>query len=311
MHRVSPAVPYPPGRKKAPANSGFTLAELLVGMVLGSVVLGALGGALLVSQMRVTAAVRRDLERKDALNRAVALMRSEISRASRVSIVTSGGSRDTADLCNPTSLRLSAAGVGDVCYKITTSASPLSSGYGATTDRPWSGSCLLMRQGPAYRATDGALNATGIIRQVILDDLGSCSGTPSAFGIDVTSSGATGSISRDVDITIRQSGGVVTNFSARTGANPLFAGNDMTVSVPCSDGVCHWKPSFGSASPVTSNENKNIFYFPNRRDSYQLSNPSNPSNPCTYASCTISSGAQSLQLSNVDVLVFADKEIRP
>ena len=303
-----PASRWPESQRRTAGRSGdgFTLVELLVGVALSAVVLGALGGALLVSQMKVTAAIRRDLDRRDALNRAVSLMRSEISRASRISISTVAGL--SSDLCSAPSLRLSSPGSQDICYKVSTSALAITNGYGSGTDRPWSGSCLLLRQGPRYNPSTGELDATSVVgplRQVILDDLTSCSGTPSALTMAISSNGSNASaISRDVDITIRQASGAVTSFSARTGSNVHYAGNDMTVSNICADGVCHWKPDLTGQAPTTSSQNKNIFYFPNRQETYQLSS-------CSYERCTISSGSSSQSLSNVDVLVFADQEVRP
>lgn len=288
-----------------PSSDGFTLVELLMAVVLGSLVLGALGGALLVSQMRVSTMIRRDLERKDSLNRAITLIRSEINRASSVSSSQTGGA--SWNICAAPSLRISTPGLQDICYKVTTSSLAVNSGYGSGTDRPWTGSCLLMRQGPRFDAASGQPNAASNalpIAQVILDDLaGGCSSAAFNFSIAAAPSSSGQALSRDVSITITQANGAATSFSAHTGSNPLYSGNEMNVP-SCTSGTCHWKPNFGSPAPITSADKKNIFYFKT------LYNPSDVG-PCSYASCTVRSGSDSLTLQYVDVLVFADKEIRP
>ncbi|NBO66828.1 MAG: hypothetical protein EBU88_18620, partial [Acidobacteria bacterium] len=60
------------------------MVELLVAISLGSVVLAFLGGVLLVSEMRVSARIQRNLDAKDAANRAFDLIRREANFSSRI-----------------------------------------------------------------------------------------------------------------------------------------------------------------------------------------------------------------------------------
>ena len=306
-------------------QAAFSLVELLVAVVLGSVVLGALGGALLVSEMRVSTSIRKDLEKKDALNRAMALMRQEISSAGKIYI---NPNRGDGGLCNTTGLYLwrapntRSSPDTRICYK------PLSSNDRMITvsyrsDRPWTGPCVLVRQGPPYRA-DGELDtASGQIVQVLVDNLVACSTVAAAMDTKVTSAGsvANHSTSRDVDVTINQSGGITTSFSARIASNPLYAGMDMYGDTGCVSGnICypgtnpgdtsiHFLPRMNpGANPAINGQpdRENVFYFQNARSAYTLT-------PCTYNSCLVLHGSTtaSVQLTNADVLVFADGDFRP
>jgi hypothetical protein len=55
---------------------------------------------------------------------------------------------------------------------------------------------------------------------------------------------------------------------------------------------------------------ENIFYFMHPYSEYVLSKDSNPGF-CSYAACFVKRGAYAVELSNVDALIFPDKEIRP
>ena len=310
-------------------QAAFSLVELLVAVVLGSVVLGALGGALLVSEMRVSTSIRKDLEKKDALNRAMALMRQEISSAGKISISQQSV---PGQFCSGTVLYLWRAPNTIICYK------PLRRDHGMITsaypsDRPWTGPCVLVREGPPYRA-DGELDtASGSIIQVLADNLVACSTVRDAMDMKVTNVGSVGtySTSRDVDVTINQSGGIATSFSARIASNPLYAGMDMyedTNSCPSGGNICydgpnskHFRPTMlatgGSSvtgSSVNGDPNKeNVFYFKFGADSYTLHYPASNTKPCSYDKCLVRlSGTNTfVELTYADVLVFADRDIRP
>jgi hypothetical protein len=131
-----------------------------------------------------------------------------------------------------------------------------------------------------------------------------------------------------VDVTINQAGGITTTFSARTASNPLNAGIDMYFNPSCSaqsttcysgTNSAHYVPGIEGATgsvvtPPSQSNKENIFYFRNARSFYTLQYSStNPNNPCTYENCYVllNSTNASVQLSNVDVLVFADQELRP
>jgi prepilin-type N-terminal cleavage/methylation domain-containing protein len=286
-------------------QSGFTLVELLVGVVLGSLVLGALGGVVLVSQMRVSASIRRDLASKDALNRAVALIRSDIGAGSQVQVTT-----PTHIFC-PRGLYITRPGYRYLCYRSFSTASFAASSYSGASDRPWTGGCLLSRDGPMYKTagTDaGELDATAVATQVILDDLqivnGSCLG---AFSISASGGTTAG---RDVDVTIRQTIDPanptrITTFSARSVYNPLYMrgdyaqGDTSRLTGVCVSGVRHI--AFPPSSTAFDQTCRNFYYFPNAFSTYTIQTG------CSYATCTVNGTA----LPYADLLVFADREIRP
>jgi prepilin-type N-terminal cleavage/methylation domain-containing protein len=305
-------------------QAAFSLVELLVAVVLGSVVLGALGGALLVSEMRVSTSIRKDLEKKDALNRAMALMRQEISSAGKISI----NIRRRGRLCDRTGLILWRAPDTEICYKpLASDDTSITGAY--PSDRPWTGPCVLVREGPPYTA-DGELDtASDPIVQVLVDNLVACGTMADAMDIKVTNVGPSPiySISRDVDVTINQSGGIATSFSARIASNPLYAANDMygdTLSACPSGNICydgpnskHFRPRFNTSGVtndiVRGDPNKeNVFYFKLGADAYTLRDPLDSTKPCSYNRCAVwLNGTQYAHLTNADVLVFADRDLRP
>ena len=310
-------------------GGAYTLVELLVGVALGSIVLGALGGALLVSTTKVSRTINTDLNSKDSLNRAVALMRDEISSAGIIltnySVPTGQG--NACQGSNQLYLRRAPGTV--ICYNsFAINSRSVTPAVPATGDRPWSGPCALVRNGPAYKANGDLDTSQQNITQVVLDGLVSCSPASAALALSVTDSGVSGSpISRDVDVTINQSNGITTKFSARSASNPLNAGIDMYPSSSCSGsvaGVSSWRCSSENANDLhfmpamnttgaTSRDKENIFYFKSAFSAYTLRRTASDTNPCTYENCYVllNSTNASVQLSYVDVLVFADQELRP
>jgi type II secretory pathway component PulJ len=320
-------------RPAATAQRGgaYTLVELLVGVALGSIVLGALGGALLVSTTKVSRTINTDLNSKDSLNRAVALMRDEISNAGIIltnySVPTGQG--NACQGSNQLYLRRAPNTV--ICYNsLAINSRSVTPAVPATGDRPWSGPCALVRNGPAYTANGDLDTSRQNITQVVLDRLVGCSPASAALALSVTGSGVSGSpISRDVDVTINQANGITTKFSARSASNPLNAGNDLYSScsgsgaaVPlCSESPNerHFMPTMNTtgatcASTDCKPDKENIFYFKSPLSAYTLQSSSTSNDPCTRDSCYVllNSTNASVQLnSNVDVLVFADQELRP
>jgi hypothetical protein len=55
---------------------------------------------------------------------------------------------------------------------------------------------------------------------------------------------------------------------------------------------------------------ENIFYFQHPLSEYTLRETSG-SGSCTYANCYVERGGFSVEMTNVDALIFADQEIRP
>jgi hypothetical protein len=189
---------------------------------------------------------------------------------------------------------------------------------------------VLVREGPPYTA-DGELDtASDPIVQVLVDNLVACGTMADAMDIKVTNVGPSPnySISRDVDVTINQSGGIATSFSARIASNPLYAANDMygdTLSACPSGIICydgpnskHFRPTMATTGVTTSSgvgdpNKENVFYFKFRADDYILEDPADRTKPCSYTSCIVKLKNTSTYavLSNADVLVFADRDLRP
>lgn len=280
-------------------SEAFTLPELLVGVVLGAVVLAALGGTVLVSQMRISTKIRTDIERRDALNRAIALMRSEIGAADRILIDS-----NELNYCKKPNLYLEffrGQGKVSVCYNVQPKASILRA---FRSDWPWVGECLLVRQGAVYSPNTGLLNtASNDVPQVVLDNMSSCSAGSTSLIVTPGQVAAGGSVLRDVDIEIRQVTGLNTTFSARVGSNPLFS--SLTASPSNQVGpVCSWN----SPQPEESMPKdciSNVYYFPKGYSSYQFQDD------CTYSNCVVTDASGPKTYNKVDVLVFTDREIRP
>jgi hypothetical protein len=65
---------------------------------------------------------------------------------------------------------------------------------------------------------------------------------------------------------------------------------------------------------VQGDPNKeNVFYFKFGADSYTLHYPADNDKACSYSKCLVRLNGTStfVQLTNADVLVFADRDIRP
>ena len=310
------------------AQRGFTLVELLVAVSLGSVVLASLGGGLLLSELKVSATVQRNLYAKDAANRAIDLMRREASFSRFFARTTTpGGTLDDCAWATPIAYiqRDNAA----ICYK-TVAPSALPAAYRSA----YQGPCVLVRVGPPYKP-DGTLDLTASpIVQVLLDGVaraGRFAGTlcPSTTAFEVTygelSSGSSGGrvpLTRDANVAINLASGVRYSFSVRAPSNPAYDGKDLYAKSLVSDtsfgfgsedeASYHFRPKMNSASESIdgSPSRENVFYFQHPLSEYTLRETSG-SGSCTYASCYVERSGFAVEMTNVDALIFADREIRP
>ena len=310
------------------AQRGFTLVELLVAVSLGSVVLASLGGGLLLSELKVSATVQRNLYAKDAANRAIDLMRREASFSRRfVWTNTPGGTLDDCAWATPIAYiqRDNAA----ICYK-TIAPSDLPAAYRSA----YQGPCVLVRVGPPYKP-DGTVDLTATpIVQVLLDGVartGRFAGTlcPSTTAFVVTygelssgSSGGRAPLARDANVAINLASGVRYSFSVRAPSNPAYDGKDLYANSLTSatlfgfgsedEASYHFRPKMDSASESIpgSPSRENIFYFQHPLSEYTLRKTSG-SGSCTYANCYVERGGFAVEMTNVDALIFADQEIRP
>ena len=311
------------------AQHGFTLVELLVAVSLGSVVLASLGGGLLLSELKVSATVQRNLYAKDAANRAIDLMRREasFSRFFSWNRLPSGGVLDSCTWATP--IIYVQPNDAFICYK-TVDPSDLPAAYRSA----YQGPCVLVRVGPPYKP-DGALDLTASpIVQVLLDGVartGRFAGTlcPATTAFDVTYGSLTSPsidgvvpLTRDANIVINLASGVRYNFSVRAASNPAYDGKDLYPNCnaslspigcgPPDEASYHFRPKMISASESIDGypSRENIFYFQHPLSEYTLRETSG-SGSCTYANCYVERGGFAVELTNVDALIFADQEIRP
>ena len=287
---------------------GISLTELLIGVVISIVVLGA-GVRVLVSLIRGDTATQVELNRKDAVSRVLGLMQDEILNAQRVE---SGGSLTALSGCSTTPLLIlrGATAAEDISYGLLTQA----------TSATWRGPARLVRCGLPYN-TSGQLNTTATrAEQVVVDSL-------TANGFTPTTLGGTGAISRNVQLTLISdaSGTPLTStVQVPIGTNQYFglAGSGITGTCPngtgsvttgCTDPTdqrIHYRPTLGGSDITGDDEREDVFYFDGRADEYLLRETSSGGN-CTQAKCTVRvkpSGA-SITFTNGDFLVFKDMQI--
>ena len=316
-----------PALKPGAGQHGFTLVELLVGVALGSVVLASLGGILLVSEVKVSATIQRNLVAKDDANRAIDLMRGEARRSSYIR----GPVKEALDVpgfCDDAPIAYvqarGPAGQSVVCYKtLFVDPDNPSTDLSDVYRNAFAGQCVLLRKGPSY-LPNGELEASADpVVQVLL--VGPA--TPCTLNVALSSAASAEDAtlySRNADIQIALDSSSVYTFSAKVPSNPAFDGNNFyTSDYECmskKDDECKASQrEFGIASIVHFKARsdivalktaENLFYFDHPYLEYILRG-SPGSGSCTYESCYVSGGGSAVQLTNVDALIFPDKEIRP
>jgi prepilin-type N-terminal cleavage/methylation domain-containing protein len=316
--------------RSSDAQQGYTLVELLVAISLGSVVLAFLGGVLLVSEMRVSANIQRNLNTKDAANRAIDLIRREGTLSSRIGYGTGrGGTVPLSNCINSAPLIYYQPGDSTVCYKAVAPSEILNSTLVPPEYKvDFKGPCVLVRVGPPYKPDGGLDNSSAPIVQVLLDGLAmsdSCN-SPSNSGFNVQMESQT--LSRSGKVNIRIDPNMNYSFNTLLPLNRLYDGNDffntcvVSTATACgfvaeraSSIVLHYKPENSASLPMIPGDptKENVFYFKYPYSGYTLREGPGSLLPCTFNNCYVQNVDQSytVSLTNVDALIFPDKEIRP
>ena len=326
---------FPATRRSAATNSavqhGFTLVELLVGVALGSIVMSGLGALMMLSEVRVSANIQRNLDAKDSINRATDLLRRE---ATFSSFIAAGspflpvGASPLDNCVGATPIRFAQrSNVTDICYK-SVAPSDLPAVYQAI----YKGPCVLVRIGPPYKPNGDLDSSAASNVQVLIDGLAklrsSCGSTSGPFQVTLGSSSLVSSpsavpINRNADITITMDSPRVSyGFSVRTPSNPTNDGNALyDLCTTLSKFGCardenlvtyHYKPFMNSTTEEilnTTSSKENLFYFKYPYSEYTLSADSG-TGTCTYSQCYVSRNGAAVKMINVDGLIFSDKEIR-
>jgi prepilin-type N-terminal cleavage/methylation domain-containing protein len=304
------------------AQQGFTLVELLVGVVLGSVVLSSLGALLMLSEVKVAARIQRNLDDKDAANRTIDLMRREatFSRYFVQPLPDFTGSKSPFADCNFVGpVAYVQRNNAKICYKLV-ALSDLPVKYQSA----FSGPCVLVRLGSLYKPNGDLDTSADPIPQPLLD--GVAKDPPNAPCTSTKAKGFSAimvdeEFNRNADVTIRLHTGSVYDFSVRVPSNPRHDANDLYN--PCSSATktgCgeinettyHFKPAMDTLTEaIDGKDNKeNLFYFQYPYSDYVLSEDAS-SGSCRYSKCYVQRKGAAVQLKNVDGLIFPDQEIRP
>lgn len=300
---------------------GISLVELLIGVVISIVVLGA-SVRLLVSLIRSDSATQLELNRKDEVGRVLGLMQDEIRNAQRVE---SGSA--ASPLARLDTTRCPTNGVQTILIlRGVTANEDISYGLLSASNATWRGPAVLVRCGPPYNAA-GALNAGTIAspnrsEQVVVDTL--CTPTTtgcnplSGFSVDRAANSVTRNVqlnlnsvvsgtrlssSVQVPITTNQIYGLVSNSATGTCTTGCADPNGETI---------HYRPNLANQTITGSPSLEDVFYFDLSRSAYTLSGTSGGQGLCTRDQCSVSetSGGSRVTFTDGDVLVFRDLQIR-
>lgn len=307
--------------RSSAAQQGHTLVELLVAISLGSVVLAFLGGVLLVSEMRVSARIQRNLDAKDAANRTIDLIRREANFSSRID---SGDSSQPSPMSCVMSTLIFYKNDPNlpICYK-TVTPDQLSE-IGA-----FQGPCVLVRIGYPYKPT-GDIDYSGPrLTSVLLDGVAmrgsSCfTSDNSAFTAQLATSpiyeeNRLAPPNRIANMQIVMDSSASYDFSVRVPSNLAYDGLNFLRKCNKGTGICednsaqvHYLPENTTVPTVFQGpeSKENLFYFRYPRNQYLVTGNSS-TGTCAYSNCTVTRTGKTFQLVNVDAIIFPDKEIRP
>lgn len=302
------ASPLQPSQRRSQA---FSLTELLIGVVISLIVLGA-AVQVLVSLIRGDRAAQVELNRKDEVGRVLGLIQEEIRNALRVESSGNLSAQPGLPACSATPLLIlrGASAAETITYGL----------LNQTANATWRGPAVLVRCGPLYNAA-GSLNTGSIGDQVVLDALcrTTTPGCDSQSGFSAVS--AANNVARNVEITVNSatSGGRIMNMvQVPINTNQVYGLASNTASGTCASGCLdpgggsiHYRPTLGGSNITGSPSLEDVFYFDGNRSAYTLSRSSG-SGDCTSDQCTVrqGTGGNSITIFDGDVLVFKDIQIR-
>lgn len=146
-------------RPQLQLRSGFTLVELLLGLLLGCLLSGIMLQCVF-SESRNGQKLARLLRERQAGERLLELIRSEVQQASLVSVGT-GNPLSLVPACN--------LGGRELVLQLQTVHGVISYSQGVAPDAIWLGN-VLMRCGPSY-GLDGGIKPSSAQNRVVLDGL--------------------------------------------------------------------------------------------------------------------------------------------
>lgn len=292
---------------------GISLVELLIGVVISIVVLGATV-QVLVSFIRSDTATQVELNRKDELGRILGLMQDEIRNAQRVeSTANLSALSGCSSNITPQLILRGTTSNEDISYALRSTQSADS-----TT---WRGPAVLMRCGLPYSSATGTLDTSSTrSEQVVTDTLctTATSGCNNNNGFIALT--AANNVTRNVALTLNSvaSGQLLaSSVQVPVNTNQLYglasntADGTCATSAGCQDanqGSIHYRPSLSNQTIAGSVSVEDIFYFPQNFSQYTLSGASGAS--CSITQCTVQLiGGNAVTITNGDVLVFRDRQI--
>lgn len=305
---AAPRVAHPRRRCRGRRFQGFTLVELLIGLVISTVMLAA-AVRVLVSLTRSDTATQVELNRKDAVGRVLGLLQDEIRNAARVE---SGASLTALSGCST---------APQLILRGSTSSEDISYGLLAqSANSNWRGPNVLVRCGLPYDSNGVLDTSASRSEQVVLDTL-------AASGFTASTLGGNGTINRNVELSLISTASgtsITSSLQVPINSNQVY-GLVSSGAAACPDGTgsistgcadpngeaMHYKPTLGGSSITGSPNMEDIFYFDGRRSDYSV-NRTPGSGTCTNEQCTVrlGTGGSSITFFDGDVLVFKDLQIR-
>lgn len=297
-----------PGLAVQPA---LTLVELLMGMAAGLIVAGGMA-AVMVSEVRQLRRNEQIASLRSGWQLAMNLIEAEAQLADRVVAAPA------SPACSLGSSSVKLALTGHQASWTTVYAVRA---VAPAEQRTWQGPHVLVRCGPPFAVSaDGALSvdAGAAVAEGVVAE-----GLPASASFAASLAGnTTTQVSRDLEATLTlaiDSATYSNQFRVRMASNPLYGLNTAvnlglltcssssstcrTSTLPDGSSVREWRVTATTTIQGNSTD-EDIVYFNAARSAASLSST------CNRAACTVTIGAISALLTNADVLVFTDEELR-